>query len=116
VSGVPTSSPDIATIAANLGVFTLAVMATVGGIYKAMKNIKKGDAAPGDSKLQSGVILENVTMQAWSESNRVVAESNDRLRASNYAVRDKLADVEHQIERVRDAIADGNRFNRRQDT
>lgn len=111
------STPDLASIATNLGVFTLAIMATVAGIYNALKKIKAGQPGPTDaSRLQAGVIVESTSMLMWSESNRDVVESNESVVRSNYAVRDEMKELRHQIERLRDGLDESKRWDRRQDT
>ena len=97
MSSVATSSPDIAAIVTNLGVFSLAVAATVGGIWKAIKNIKSDDKTPPPSTIAGAVLVETTSMLMWSESNRDVCEALGN-------VRHELSELSHQIERLRDRI------------
>ena len=73
------SPPDISAIITSLGVFSLAVAAVVGGIYKGIKEIKKGGAET-DKELKSGLIVESFTVRELSDSNRLLAETNLEIR------------------------------------
>lgn len=77
---LPVSSPpDITAILTSLGVFSLAIAAVVGGIYKGIKEVKKGGADTG-SELKGGVIVETLTLRDLSASNRLLAETNIEIR------------------------------------
>lgn len=104
---------EIATLAPNIAVFVVAVIAAVAGVYQGLRNLKKESPppTPGTSTFTAGAILDNVSMTLWSESNRTAAEaardvvqSNTSLKASNYAVRDEIKELCHQIERLRDVM------------
>lgn len=73
------SPPDISAILTSLGVFSLAIAAVVGGIYKGIKEVKKGGADTG-SELKGGVIVETLTLRDLSDSNRLLAETNIEIR------------------------------------
>lgn len=73
------SPPDISAILTSLGVFSLAIAAVVGGIYKGIKEVKKGGADTG-SELKGGVIVETMTLRDLSDSNRLLAETNIEIR------------------------------------
>lgn len=73
------SPPDISAILTSLGVFSLAIAAVVGGIYKGIKEVKKGGAETG-SEVKSGVIVETLTIRDLSDSNRLLAETNLEIR------------------------------------
>lgn len=110
---VQASNPaDIATLAPNIVVFVVAFIASIAGVYQALRNLRKQEEpGKGPSTLQAGVILENVSMAMWTESNKAAAaamaevcKASDSLKASNYAVRDQLIENAHQMERLRDVM------------
>lgn len=68
------SQPDIVSILSSLGVFALAVAAAVGGIYKGLREIKKGSLPPATGSVAAAVLMENSSLFAWTESNKLVAE------------------------------------------
>lgn len=75
---ISASPPDISAIITSLGVFSLAVAAVVGGIYKGIKEVKKGGAETGEVK--GAVIVETLTLRDLSDSNRLLAETNLEIR------------------------------------
>lgn len=106
--GAAASSPDIAAIATNLGVFALAIMAAVGGIYRGLKNAREGKPAPGDKPLPAGVIIESHSMILWSESNKEVKVALEALlkaeeshTRSNHRLADEMKDLCHEMEMLR---------------
>lgn len=68
--------PNWASIATNLAVFSMAVAAVVGGIWKALKDIKKGGADTG-KQVTAAVIMEHTTMTMLTEANRKLSETLD---------------------------------------
>lgn len=76
---LPASPPDISAILTSLGIFSLAIAAVVGGIYKGIKEVKKGGAETG-SEVKSGVIVETLTIRDLSDPNRLLAETNLEIR------------------------------------
>lgn len=75
---ITASPPDISAIITSLGVFSLAVAAVVGGIYKGIKEVKKGGAETGEVK--GAVIVETLTLRDLSDSNRLLTETNLEIR------------------------------------
>lgn len=75
---ITASPPDISAIITSLGVFSLAVAAVVGGIYKGIKEVKKGGAETGEVK--GAVLIETLTLRDLSDSNRLLAETNLEIR------------------------------------
>ena len=73
------SPPDISAILTSLGVFSLAIAAVVGGIYKGIKEVKSGGADTG-SEVKGAVLVETLTLRDLSASNRILAETNTEVR------------------------------------
>jgi len=75
-ASLPTPSPpDIQAILTSLGVFSLAIAAVVGGIYKGIKEVRKGGTDTSKDAV-AGVLMDNVSMRSLSESNARLADSN----------------------------------------
>lgn len=121
------SPPDIATIITSLGVFSLAVAAVVGGIYKGIKEVKKGGADTGQ-QIASAVLVETSTLTMLTEANRkltlclgevlnVMKLIERHLDISGEESRDKLhaqrASTE-EAHRLRVAVVDLHEFMRSQ--
>jgi hypothetical protein len=100
------STPDITTIATNLGIFSLAIAAAVGGLWRGLRNIKTEGLSPEKttSRVAAATIIETTTLLMWSESNRMVVEAVDRLTEATYALRDEQKELRHQTERLRDKM------------
>lgn len=99
------SPPDLATFGTNIAVFVVAVAATMGGVWKALRTLRKDDEkGPGSSSFHGGVIMENTTMLLMTESNKDVCRSNESLKASNYAVRDEIVELRHKLEMLTFAL------------
>lgn len=109
----PTSPPDISAILTSLGVFSLAVAAVVGGIYKGIKEIKNG-SGESDKQVKKGLILETLTVRELSESNRLLAESNRLLLETNNDIRDLLRQLVRSGEDVVEALKDSREMTRSQ--
>lgn len=97
---LPASPPDISAILTSLGVFSLAIAAVVGGIYKGIKEVKKGGAAT-DREMVGGLILDTATARA-------IIETNSRIVESNRDMLDLLRQIERQIDHMVEALK-GNR-------
>lgn len=65
--------PDLSAIITSLGIFSLAVAAVVAGIYKGIKDIKKGGAETGHA-VAAAALIETTTISAFTESNVRVAD------------------------------------------
>tara|TARA_Y100001938_G_scaffold136241_1_gene198854 strand:- start:416 stop:808 length:393 start_codon:yes stop_codon:yes gene_type:complete len=76
---ISASPPDISAIITSLGVFSLAVAAVVGGIYKGIKEVKKGGSETG-SEVKGAVLVETLTLRDLSDSNRLLSETNLEIR------------------------------------
>ena len=76
---ISASPPDISAILTSLGVFSLAIAAVVGGIYKGIKEVKKGGADTG-AEVKGAVLVETMTLRNLSDSNRLLAETNLEIR------------------------------------
>lgn len=95
--GLPASPPDLSSILTSLGVFSLAIAAVVGGIYKGIKEVKKGGTETGEVK--SAVIVETLTIRALTDSHL-------QLVAIQTEIRDLLRQSVRQTESVIEAIQD----------
>lgn len=105
-ASLPVSPPDISAILTSLGVFSLAIAAVVGGIYKGVKEVKKGGAETG-TELKSGLIMEGATARA-------LTESNNRLCASNEEIIDLLRSLDHRGALLIEALQDNRSIVRSQ--
>lgn len=88
---LPITSPaeiDIGSIITNLGIFSLAVAAAVGGVFTGWNKVKKSlkeDAkhahAPGSSdyRVLSATITETQTLRSLTEANIRLADSLDKF-------------------------------------
>ena len=95
---LPASPPDISAILTSLGVFSLAIAAVVGGIYKGIKEVKKGGAETG-AEVKSALLMETTTARAIAESNRRLCEINTELRD---LARQLCRQTDHLIEALQD--------------
>lgn len=68
---------DVTALLTSLGVFSLAIAAVVGGIYKGIKEVKKGTIE--SDEVRAGVILEVATAKALAESNLRLVDTNKEL-------------------------------------
>lgn len=75
---ISASPPDISAILTSLGVFSLAIAAVVGGIYKGIKEVKSGGVDTG-SEAKSTVLLETITARSLSDSNLQLVEVNREI-------------------------------------
>lgn len=98
IATLPASPPDISAILTSLGVFSLAIAAVVGGVYKGIKEVKKG-GSPTDKELAGGLILDTA-------SARALTESNSRLNETNREMLDILRQVDHRIAGLSEALGD----------
>lgn len=103
---LPASPPDISAILTSLGVFSLAIAAVVGGIYKGIKEVKKG-GSPTDKELAGGLILDTA-------SARALTESNSRLTETNREMLDVLRKIDHTMLHLTEAIGDSRTMVRTQ--
>lgn len=95
---VPVSPPDIAAILTSLGIFSLAIAAVVGGIYRGISEVKKG-TIDGDKEVKSAMILETVTAKALSDSQL-------QLTAANKELLDLLRTLVRAVDRNTEAVQD----------
>lgn len=77
-AGLPASPPDITAILTSLGVFSLAIAAVVGGIYKGIKEVKKGGTET-EGEVKSAVLIESAAARHLSESNMLIVETQREL-------------------------------------
>lgn len=103
---LPASPPDISAILTSLGIFSLAIAAVVGGIYKGIEEVKKGGAETG-SEVKSAVLVETATI-------RNLTESNIQLAASNHEIRDLLRSIDHRAALLIEALGDNRTIIRSQ--
>ena len=102
-ASLPTSPPDLQTILTNLGVFSLAIAAVVGGIYKGIKEVRKGSVA------EKEVISSLESMTA-----RTLTESLLRLSNSNRDLIDVIRQVDHRITLLAESLSDHRNTTRSQ--
>lgn len=95
---LPASPPDISAILTSLGVFSLAIAAVVGGIYKGIKEVKKGGADTG-SEVKGAVLVETMTIRELSDSNRILAETNLEIRD---LLRQLCREANHLVDGLKD--------------
>lgn len=98
------SPPDIGTIITSLGVFSLAVAAVVGGIYKGIKEVKKGGADTGQ-EVRSAVLVETVTLTMLTEAHRSLTVAICERLIPLLSQIERHMDLEQQIVGERDRIA-----------
>jgi phage host-nuclease inhibitor protein Gam len=100
------SPPDISAILTSLGVFSLAVAAVVSGIYKGVKEVKKGGADTG-KEVGAAIIMDR------SSINRLV-DSNDKLAAVQTEVISTVKTLDRNVERLTEATQDSRETTRSQ--
>lgn len=103
---LPVSPPDISAILTSLGVFSLAIAAVVGGIYKGIKEVKKGGVDTG-TEVKSALIMEAGTV-------RNLTESNLQLVVVNKEIADLLRSIDHRAALLIEAISDQRAITRSQ--
>lgn len=106
VGQISAASPDITAIVTNLGIFSLAIGAVVGGVWRGLKNVRKVGYSPDrpTSQLAAATIMETTTLLMWSESNRDVCKSIDQLVDVLQDHRSEITELRHQMERLRDKL------------
>jgi len=97
------SPPDISAIITSLGVFSLAVAAVVGGIYKGLKEVKKGGADTGQ-QVVSAALMETRTMTALTESNKLLARAVEELSVVAQSIERRLDKGNDLARELRDAM------------
>lgn len=75
---LPVSPPDISSILTSLGVFSLAIAAVVAGIYKGIKEVKKGGTETGQ-EVKSAVLVETISIRNLSDSNLQLVDVNRQI-------------------------------------
>lgn len=95
---LPASPPDITAILTSLGVFSLAVAAVVGGIYKGIKEVRKEESAKKE-EARSGLVLETLTARQLSDSNNQLIEMLRELVSS-------LRSLERRMESLGECMQD----------
>jgi len=103
---ISASPPDISAILTSLGVFSLAIAAVVGGIYRGIKEVKKGGADTG-SEVKSAVLLETMTARSLSDSNLQLVEVNREIIAV-------LRSIDHRAALLIEALQDQRSITRSQ--
>lgn len=100
------SPPDISAILTSLGVFSLAIAAVVGGIYKGIKEVKRG-GADTDKSLAGGLIMDRGTLV-------LLIDSNERLTNSNKEILETMRSIDRHAERLIEAVQDQRETTRSQ--
>lgn len=105
-------SVDYTTLATNTGILLGFVIAAVAGVKKGLKILSKPETdRTGRASITEGMILENVTLNQWSESNRLMVDKLSEVKAALYHTSDTAKDhqqaimhLAHQVERLRDKM------------
>lgn len=105
-ASLPTSPPDTQAIVTSLGVFSLAIAAVIGGVYKGLKEIKKG-GSDTDKEAVAGLIIDNLTLRA-------LTDSNVRLADVNREVLETLRSLDHKADLLVEALQDQRSITRSQ--
>ena len=103
---LPASPPDISAILTSLGVFSLAIAAVVGGIYKGIKEVKKGGADTG-TEVKSALLMETMTARSLSDSNL-------QLVAINMQLLEMMRALDHRGAQLVEALQDHRAITRSQ--
>lgn len=102
---------NLSSILTNLGVFSLAVAAVVGGIYKAIQEIRKSTtAAP---VITATALMDAQTMQKFLSTFAVLAETLteierhlDKAHDKGQEMRDNVRSSTEEMHRLRVAVVD----------
>ena len=97
-ASLPTSPPDLQAIVTSLGVFSLAVAAVVGGIYKGIKEVRKGGGETGKDAV-AALSIDAMTI-------RSLAESNVRLADNNREILEVMRSLDHKASLLVEALGD----------
>lgn len=97
------SPPDIQAILTSLGVFSLAIAAVVGGIYKGIKEVRKNHGA--DLEVISAA-------DGWS--TRSLTDSIVRLTDANRDLHDAVRQIDHRASLLIESLADHKAITRSQ--
>ena len=93
---------DLSSLITNLGVFSLAIAAVVGGIYKAIKDIRKVEAtAP---TLAATAIMDAQTMQKFLSTFAVLAETLERIERHLDKMHDNGQELRDNVRRSGDEM------------
>lgn len=103
---LPASPPDISAILTSLGVFSLAIAAVVGGIYKGIKEVKKGGADTG-TEVKSALLMETMTARSLSDSNLQLVTVNTQLL-------EMMRSLDHRAAQLIEALQDHRAITRSQ--
>lgn len=112
-ASLPASPPDITAILTSLGVFSLAIAAVVGGIYKGIKEVKKGGSETGQ-EVKQALIVESMTIRALSDSNLQLTAVNSQLVDVGRQIADALRSIDRQGEKLVEALQDQRGMTRSQ--
>lgn len=112
-AALPASPPDITAIITSLGIFSLAIAAVVGGIYKGIKEVKKGGADTGN-EVKSAVIMETMTVRALMDSNLQLTGSNTQIAELIRQFLDAQRSIDRQGEKLIEALQDQRGITRSQ--
>lgn len=93
VDTLPSQSSEISGLITSLGIFAMAVAATVGGIYKGWRTIKKEASEPTLQKIAPAQTVETTSMIALTQSNHALAETLYRLGESVRSLDRHIADL-----------------------
>ncbi len=98
-SGLLADLPTLVTNASLLAVFAGAITAGIVKGVKEWREFSKPAAAdPSKSQIAAVTILENVTLNEWSRSNKEVTVAVLRLCEVIEKLHDEMRDTRHQLE------------------
>lgn len=102
----PLAPPDISAVLTSLGIFSLAIAAVVGGIYKGLKEIKKGGADTGQA-VAGALIMDRSSLT-------MLSDSNDRLASVNREIVDAMRQIDRNVTLLVEALQDQRSITRYQ--
>lgn len=100
------SPPDIGAILTSLGIFSLAIAATVGGIYRGIKEVKKGGEDTG-KEVGASIIMDRGSIVR-------LTDATDRLANLHGEICNMLRSINHSAERLTEALEDSRGTTRSQ--
>lgn len=98
MSQVVVATPDFISIVTNGGVFIATAGAAIAAVWGAVKKIKSVMPETANAtKVVGGVILDNGSIRAWTDSNKEAAESNRDLQKEIMELRFAVLSLKDKI-------------------
>lgn len=96
------STADLSALTANLAILVAFITAAIVGVSKGLKQFKNGDKrsldAGSDTKIVAATLLENMTLNDWSQTNREVRDAVFSLRNAVIENTKEMEDLRHCIQ------------------